>query len=149
MRIRPSHSKVFAWVCSMLVLATLACSLQKTATSSDADEKRPRRIVPPVVEQPQIKALTAQEIIEKSTEAMKGVDTMSLDMVITTGSAGISIEMNGEGVIQQPDKAYLKMDYAGQVIEVLDPKQYGGLHETAGSTTWQSVDIGQINQPGG
>jgi hypothetical protein len=146
---RSSRVKVFVLICIMLALASLACSLQKAGISSTSDEKTTSKDSSNAKEESLIKELTAQEILDKSTEAMKNVKTMSLQFLVTTGSAGISFEINGEGVMELPDKSYIKMDYAGQIIEVLTLSKTEAYMRQPGSTTWETIDISQLNQPGG
>jgi hypothetical protein len=146
---RASRKKVFVLICIILTLASLACQPKKTGSSSDSDENTNQKDSSKVKEELQQKELTAQEILDKSTEAMKNVKTMSLQLIVTSGSAGISIEINGEGVIEQPDKAYLKMDYAGQTIEVLTLSKTEAYIKQSGSTTWEPIAVEQLSQPGG
>jgi len=143
---RSSGNKVFFLICIIFTLASLACQLQKTGSSSASDKKNTPKVTSKVKEELQPKELTAREILDKSTEAMKSVKTMSFQLTVTSGSAGISIEINGEGVVEQPDKAYLKMDYAGQTIEVLTLSKTEAYIKQSGSTTWEPIAAEQLNQ---
>ena len=149
MYLRSSHKKVFLWIGIILTLASLACQLQKTGSSSTSDEQTNPKDSSKVKEGLQQPELTAQEILNKSSEAMKSVKTLSLQLTVTSGSSGISIEIKGEGVIEQPDKAYLKMDYAGQTIEVLTLSKTESYIKQYGSTTWEPIAAEQLNQLGG
>jgi hypothetical protein len=143
---RISHTKVYVLI--MLVLASLACSLQKNAgSSSDTNNTSKGNSVGK--EKTQVKLLTAKEILDKSTQAMKNVKSMSLQLTITSGGAGVSIEINGEGVVEQPDKAYIKMDFAGQTIEMLMLSKTEAYMKQPGSTDWEPVPADQLSQPGG
>jgi len=85
---KTSHAKVFVLIGVMLALASLACSLQKTDSSSTSEEKNTSKESSNEKEKSQLKELTAQEIIDKSTDAMKSVRTLSLQLNITSGSSG-------------------------------------------------------------
>jgi hypothetical protein len=134
-------TKGFSVICIALLLTTFACNLQKSEGISRTE------VEPSSIETsaPQLKNLTAQEILDKSTEAMKNVQSMSLQLSITSGGAGVSIEINGEGVIEQPDKAYIKMDFAGQSIEMLTLSKTEVYMKQPGSTNWESVQADQLN----
>lgn len=140
---------VFGLMGLALVLASLACSLQQNSSGADKDAKTTPADRSAVKKETQAKALSAQDILDRSTEAMKTVKTLSLRMVVASGSAGILMEIHGEGVIEQPFKAYLKMDYAGETIEVLTISQTEAYIKQPGSASWEAIEASQLSQPGG
>ena len=145
---RTIRMNVFLFICIALLFASLACSLQKTEGNTSTDNEPSSKERSTSDEKPPVKELTAQEILDKSTEAMKNVKSMGFQLAVTSGGVGVSIEINGEGVIEQPDKAYIHMDFAGQAIEMLMLSKTEVYMKQPGSTNWEPVAADELSLSG-
>lgn len=132
--------KVFVLVFIALMATSLACSLSKNGGTT---------IEKSTVIKTQPIELTANELLTRSSEAIKDVKTLYIKITITSGSGGISIEINGEGVVEQPDKSYIEMNVFGQTIEMLMLSETEVYIKQPGSTNWEQVSLDQLNQVGG
>jgi len=132
-----SYTKVVIVIFCVLVSSCLACQLQKTGSSSNKEDTGSKA-------KPQQNTLTAQEVLNKTTDAMQAIKTMSMVMKVTSGGGGVSVEINGEGVIEMPDRAYIKMDLAGQSIEILTLSKTETYVKQPGSTKWEPGSADQL-----
>lgn len=105
----------------MMILAA-ACSpaaeTLPTATLVPTDTPAPTATTEPTaVLQAGDEAVAA--ILAQSKAAMQDVESMRLSYTTTVEAAGQTVATTGEGLFQQPDQMYLKLEAMGQTIEFL------------------------------
>jgi hypothetical protein len=85
-------------------------------------------------------ALLLQEDI-----AMQSVNTMSMEINLTTKSGEIPITLRGSGVAERPDKVYISLSLLFQKYEILSLGDDEVYLKTLGSDTWELTSPEQMD----
>jgi outer membrane lipoprotein-sorting protein len=94
------------------------------------------------------KQLTAQEVLNESSQKGQEIKTAKMEMTINMKMQGMSLAMTANGVIEAPDKVYMTMNAAGQNIEILVLSKDEMYMKMPGADSWTPVPADQMGQTG-
>jgi outer membrane lipoprotein-sorting protein len=101
----------------------------------------------PACAAPQAPAMAPEEVITRSEDAMKTVNSYQLKMGIKISVSGVNMDMTIEGAYEAPDRMYMKMNIplSGEVeIYMKDANTVYAKGSTFG-TEWTKIDASQFS----